>query len=128
MKHFLLMTVVMVGCGTTGPYVPVIDLNKIDPQVLAQAGKVKMFLLGQETPKNYEFIDSITAWSVKHWLTDPPATKGNAIQQAKVICIQKGGNALINATFDYQGTDTFGTGAWESIALSTDIVKLKSVD
>ena len=50
---------------------------------------------------------------------------GNAIAQAKVICIQKGGNALMNVNFDDQGTDTWGTNAWESIALSADVIKVK---
>ena len=110
------------GCGT---FVPVVNLHKVTPQTLAASKSVKLYMLGQQPPSDFEYIDSITAWSVKHMLYDPPATKGNAIAQAKVICIQKGGNALMNISFDAQGTDTWGTNAWESIALSADVIKIK---
>jgi hypothetical protein len=123
-RLFFLLPLLFVtpSCGT---FVPVVDINKTDPQVLAASKAVKIYMLGQDTPSSFEYIDSITAWSVKHLLWDPPATKGNAIAQAKIICIQKGGNALINVGFDDQGTDTWGTNAWESIALSADVVKIQ---
>ena len=122
LSFLLVITTLLTGCGT---FVPVVELDKVNPEVLGKSKSVRIYMLGQDTPKDYEFIDSITAWSVKHRLHHPPATKGNAIQQAKVICIQKGGDTLINATFDKQGTDTWGTNAWESIALSADVVRLK---
>jgi hypothetical protein len=104
-------------------FVPVIKMKDVDQVTLTASKKVKVFVLGQD-PGEYEYIDSITAWSAKHLLTDPPATRGDAIAQAKVICVRKGGDALMNLTFDEQGTDTWGTNAWESISLSADVIKL----
>lgn len=112
----------MCSCGTR---VPVVKMQNIDPATLAKSKRVKVYVLGQD-PGEFEYIDSITAWSVKHMLYDPPATRGNAIGQAKVICVEKGGDALMNVTFDEQGTDTWGTNAWESISLSADVIKLKN--
>jgi hypothetical protein len=123
-KAFVLVLVLsfLCSCGTR---VPVVKMQNIDPATLAKSKRVKVYVLGQD-PGEFEYIDSITAWSVKHMLYDPPATRGNAIEQAKVICVEKGGDAIMNVTFDEQGTDTWGTNAWESISLSADVIKLKN--
>jgi S1-C subfamily serine protease len=116
----LSMGVFFSGCKA---FVPVIDLKKVDAKTLSQAGKVKVFFLGQKNP-DFDFIDSITTYSVQNKVWDPPATKGNATQQARVLCVRKGGNALVNATFDAKGT-SFSINSWETWVLSADVVRLK---
>lgn len=123
MKLAVIFVCCLSACGTR---VPVIQLDEVPKQTLADAQKVDVYLIGQETPTDYQYVESIVSYSVKHLLTDPPATKGNALMQAKVMCVQKGGNALMNVSFDSQGTDAWGTNAWESITCTGDVVKLRS--
>ena len=54
-----------------------------------------------------------------------PASKGNALTQLKVRAVELGANGVIDITFDYSGTDAWGTNCWESIQASGTAVMFK---
>ena len=125
MNRTNLSWLLFVGLASCGPFVPVIDLRAVAPDVLDASGRVRVVTIDQRAPEVERFIGAITTYSVKSKLWDPPATRGNALAQARVKCVELGGNALINVTFDAQGTDPLGTNAWESVTCSCDVVVLK---
>ena len=107
--------------------IPVIDIEEIDPQTVLASKSVKLYMIGQPPPSNFQYIDSINTLSEQNWSHHAPATKGNAIAQAKIICIQKGGNALMTVGFDV--TESFRerrgtTYAEQHIVLSADVIKI----
>ena len=112
---FLLLTLVLSACS---PFVEVTDLNDLNPETLNRALRVKTFVIGQPTPAHYTAIAPVTAFSCKHLMTDPPASKGNALLQLQVKALELGASAVVNVSFDTRGTDTFGTNCWETVQAS----------
>jgi uncharacterized protein YbjQ (UPF0145 family) len=89
--------------------------------------KLSVFRLDNPTPKPEieKYVGEITAYSCKHLLTDPPASKGNALTQLKVQAVKMGANGIIDITFDSRGTDTWGTNCWETVQASGTAVIFK---
>ena len=128
MKKLLAILVLGLLLTSCGPRVNVIKLSDLDSDVLTKASKVRIFKLdsNQPTPEIEKYLGEITAYSCKHLMTDPPASKGNALTQLKVRAVELGANGVIDITFDYSGTDTWGTNCWESIQASGTAVTLKA--
>ncbi|WP_456386244.1 heavy metal-binding domain-containing protein [Profundibacter sp.] len=112
---FLLLTLALSACS---PFVEVTDLNDLNPETLNRALRVKTFVIGQPTPAHYTAIAPVTAFSCKHLMTDPPASKGNALLQLQVKALELGASAVVNVSFDTRDTDTFGTNCWETVQAS----------
>ena len=104
--------------SSCGPFVEVTDTNKLSPATLNAASKVNVFMLGQNGPKNYKVIAPVSAFSCKHLITDPPASKGDALLQLQIKALEIGASAVLNVAFDTRGTDTFGTNCWETVQAS----------
>lgn len=108
-----LCVLIFTGCGT---FVPVRDLKEIPPNVVADAVRVKVYTIDNaRIPDDFEVLEEITAYSCKHLLTDPPASKGDALKRLQIEAVYVGANAIINVTFDTRGTDAYGTNCWESV-------------
>jgi uncharacterized protein YbjQ (UPF0145 family) len=71
-----------------------------------------------------QVLARLTAYSCKHLTTDPPASRGDALEQLQIQAARAGANALINLTFDTRGTDVFGTNCWETVQASGTAVRL----
>jgi uncharacterized protein YbjQ (UPF0145 family) len=120
----LIFAAISSGCGT---FVPVTDVSKVPKEQLRQAAHVRIFMLGGNAAPT-EIIDTlgeITAYSCKHLLTDPPASKGDALAQLKLKALEMGANTVIDVTFDSRGTDTWGTNCWETVQASGTAVIIK---
>jgi hypothetical protein len=102
---------------TTHSNVSVIDLDKMQPELLDKSRSIDVYMLGQNPNVAFKHIESINTISKKA-LFSKKATKSEALAQAKAICVQKKGDALINVSFEYDGGKTTD---W--ILLSADIVK-----
>jgi uncharacterized protein YbjQ (UPF0145 family) len=107
------------------PRVPVTDLATITPVDLTAAANIRVFTTEQQPPKVAQAISPVTAYSCKHLTTDPPASKGDALQQLQLKAAQMGANAVINVTFDVRGTDTWGTNCWQTVQASGTAARLK---
>jgi|TARA_R110000744_G_scaffold249915_2_gene366122 uncharacterized protein YbjQ (UPF0145 family) len=103
------------GCS---PFVETLDVNDVSSEVLAQAAGVKVYTLAQVGPPNVSVIKPIEAYSCKHLMTDPPASKGDALLQLQLKAAELGASSIINVTFDTRGTDTWGTNCWETVQAS----------
>ena len=127
MKKLLGIVVLGLLLTSCAPRVKVIKLSNLSPEVLTEASKVQVFRLDNPTPKPdiEKYVGEITAYSCKHLMTDPPASKGNALTQLKVQAVEVGANGIIDITFDSRGTDTWGTNCWETVQASGTAVIFK---
>jgi len=105
--------------------VPVTDMATISSVDLTTATNVRVFTVEQQPPKVEKAIGAVTAFSCKHLTTDPPASKGDALQQLQLNASKMGANAVINVTFDTRGTDTWGTNCWQTVQASGTAVRVK---
>lgn len=106
---------VLSGCG---PFVNVVRLADVPPNQRAAAARVQVVPLGAPVPAGAKVLQPVEAHSCKSWMTDPPATTGNAIQQLQVRTVRAGGNAVVNVTTDTRGADTWGTNCWQTVTAS----------
>lgn len=100
------------GCA---PFVEQVDLTKIDPAERTASTNVRIFNEGSSAPKIIKTVGDVEAYSCKHLLTDPPASRGNALQQLRLKAYRLGANSIIDVVFDTRGTDTYGTNCWETV-------------
>jgi uncharacterized protein YbjQ (UPF0145 family) len=120
----LLIGIILSGCQT---FVPVQDVSKVDPATMQEAYKVKTFTAesNMSYPDVKQYHGPITAYSCKHMLTDPPASKGDALIQLRLKAVELSANGIIDITFDLRGTDTWGTNCWETVQASGTAVDFK---
>ncbi|MDG1937809.1 MAG: heavy metal-binding domain-containing protein [Pseudomonadales bacterium] len=115
--YIFLMSMLLISCGT---FVPVQDVSKVDPATMQQAYKVKIFNANSnmQYPEVKHYHGPITAYSCKHMMYDPPASKGDALIQLRLKAVELGANGIVDITFDTRGTDTWGTNCWETVQAS----------
>ena len=118
---FSSVVLVLVACGPRSQ-LDHIDMSKQAPQDVAGSFSVRTYEGSSPHPNVSSFIESIHATSCKNLAWDPPATKGNALQQLRMKAHRLGANAIINVYFDAQGTDAWGTNCWQSITATGDAV------
>jgi uncharacterized protein YbjQ (UPF0145 family) len=100
-------------------------MTALSPAALTAATNVRIFTTEQPPPKVERAIAPVTAYSCKHLTTDPPASKGDALQQLQLKAAEVGANAVVNVTFDVRGTDTWGTNCWQTVQASGTAVRIK---
>jgi hypothetical protein len=102
----------LVGCA---PFVEQVDLKHADPAERAASLNVRIYGEGSQPPKVAKTLGDVDAYSCKHLLSDPPASKGNALQQLRLKAYRMGADAVVDVVFDTRGTDTYGTNCWETV-------------
>lgn len=126
-KHVLLLCVCLFtsACAT---FVPVTDVSKVPPEQLQLAYAIKVYTTEQsgQYGEIEEYLGDITAYSCKHLMWDPPASKGDALTQLRLKALGMKATGIIDVTFDSRGTDAFGTNCWESVQASGVAVKFKA--
>lgn len=117
----------LVSLGACGTVAPVIDVKKVPAETLQASYRVRTYT--PETASSYpavsEYLGPVTAFSCKRLVTDPPASKGNALEQLRIKALDLKADAVVDVTFDARGTDTWGTNCWESVQVSGIAVKVK---
>ena len=108
------------GCA---PFVPVIDLTGVHQQDLIKSQKIRTYIVGQMPPDEFTVLEPLEAWSCKQQSWDPPATKGNALRQLKLLAYRLGATALMDVEFTGHNTDVWGTNCWNSVHASGIAIK-----
>ena len=101
--------------GGCAPFVEQIDLTKVAPAEREASINVRIYNEGTPPPKIAKSVGDVEAYSCKHLLTDPPASRGNALQQLRLKAYRLGADAVIDVVFDTRGTDAYGTNCWETV-------------
>lgn len=124
-RQCVLLAVALLAAGC-GPFVSVTDLETVPPAVMAEASRVRVYQFGteQEMPQIAEYLGPVEAYSCKNLLTDPPASKGDALQQLRIKAAMMEADAIIDVNFDERGTDAWGTNCWETVQASGMAVRL----
>lgn len=116
--------VALLLCACVPARVPVTDVGAVLPEELAAALKVEAYTLeGSRPPVVARYLGPVRAFSCKHLLTDPPASRGDALTQLRVEALRLGADGIIDVTFDVRGTDALGTNCWQSVQASGTAVK-----
>lgn len=119
----IIAMLIISGCA---PFVPVTDVSKVPKETLQNSYMVKTFTVDNVNhPPIKEYLGEIKAYSCKHLLSDPPASKGDALKQLRLKALEMGANGIIDVTFDSRGTDAFGTNCWESVQATGVAVKFE---
>jgi S1-C subfamily serine protease len=118
------LAVLLFVSGCFPAFVPVTDISKVSSDKLQAARQIKTYTTESNNhPEVAEYLGDITAYSCKHVVWDPPASKGDALIQLKLKAVELGADGIIDITFDSRGTDTWGTNCWESVHASGIAVK-----
>ena len=115
--RFPMALICCVTVSSCAPFVPVTNLADVDPKVMASAAQIRVLPLGMQIPTGAKIIQAIQAYSCKLFLSDPPASQGNAMQQLQLRALELKANAIVNVTFDTRGADA-GTNCWQSVTAS----------
>jgi uncharacterized protein YbjQ (UPF0145 family) len=110
-----ILALAALALGGCAPFVEQVDLKHATPTERDGALAVRIFEGGSATPKIIKRIGDVDSYSCKHLLTDPPASKGNALQQLRLKASRMGANAVVEVVFDTRGTDTYGTNCWQTV-------------
>jgi len=124
---FSILVICLNGCGAL---VPVTNLSKTSPEKMEASYKVKVFTLDNSAnrPEITQHIGNISSYSCKQLVWDPPASKGNALDQLRLKAMEMGADGIIDVVFDSKGTDTWGTNCWETVQASGVAVKFKTTN
>lgn len=115
------LTALLVACAAR---VPLVDLSAVDPDDFARATRLAVFTVdGPRPPTIGHVIGPITAYSCKHLVTDPPASRGDALQRLRIEAARRGADGITDVTFDTRGADAWGTNCWETVQASGTAVQ-----
>lgn len=126
MRHWYIYAALFLITGCA-PFVPVADLSKVPPVEMTEMMKIRVFTVdsGTSYPQVASVLGEVSAYSCKHLLTDPPASKGDALKRLRLEALKLQADAVIDVTFDTRGTDAWGTNCWETVHANGQAVKLK---
>ncbi|MDB4559342.1 heavy metal-binding domain-containing protein [Planctomycetota bacterium] len=120
MSRLLLASAFLSLASSCAPFVHQLDLDTVSEDETQAAYMVNLYMLEQAGayPTVHRFLGAVQGVSCKHLLTDPPASKADALLRMRVEAHRLGADAVIDVTIDSSGTDTWGTNCWESIAVN----------
>lgn len=113
------------GCVGPRGWVEPVDLKAVPMEERAAASAVRIYETGQAPPSQLTALGDVRATSCKNKTWDPPATKGDALQQLRLRAHRLGATAIIDVVTDERGTDTWGTNCWESVTVSGIAVRVE---
>src|SRR5437763_3690629 len=97
----LVLCLLLGGCASA----PIVDMTKATPAERTAASNIHAYFMGQDYPSVQHAFGSVTAYSCERWAWDSPASKGNALDQLKLLAARMGANSVIDVNFDKHGTD-----------------------
>jgi uncharacterized protein YbjQ (UPF0145 family) len=106
---------IALSCTSCAPFVERVDMRSVSASERLASSSVQIVYAGAQYTKPSRIIGDVEAYSCKHLVTDPPANKGNALQQLRLKAYRMGANAVLDTVFDTRGTDTWGTNCWETV-------------
>lgn len=106
---------VLTCAAACGPFVDVVHMKDVPTQERAAAAKVRLIPTGAMNGNDFEYVGPVEATSCKSLLTDPPASRSDAIEQLRYKAMLAGANAVMDFSCTGSGTDTWGTNCWNSV-------------
>jgi len=126
MKKLVSLTLLLIltGCGI---HVPVIDVTTVTPATMQQVHSIKVVEANSTStnPETFETLGSITAYSCRKMLNDPPASRGDALMQLRLNAVAIGADGIKDLTYDASTNTSFCLNCWETVKASGVAVKFK---
>jgi hypothetical protein len=126
MRVSVLLSALLILVGCAGPRVPV---KKIDGLPLEERRAVLGLPIYNETQlvgKNYTVINLVEGISCKNKTWDPPATKTDAVNQAKYWAREQVAEGVMNFHCDLPRRTTTSSNCWESITCTGQAIKFNA--
>jgi len=124
MKRLPLVVISITLLGCVGPLVSVKNINQLPIETKRQALSMPIYNESQLFNKKYSVINIVEGISCKNKIWDPPATKTDAINQAKYWAFEMGADALLNIQCEFPRGTTTTYNCWESITCTAQAIKL----
>lgn len=117
---------VMCACATpaANPRVAVKNIGSLSPAERDAVNALPIYNETQLAGKNYTILAMVEGISCQHFNTDPPATKLDAVNQAKYWAKELGANAAVNIQCDPPRGVSAGYDCWESVTCTAQAVRL----
>jgi len=119
-----LLIFALAGCGI---HVPVIDLKTVKADKMQQAHDIKV-LEAQSAfshPGAAEQLGSITAYSCRAMLTDPPPSREDALTQLRLNAAAMGADGIKDLAYEASAKSALCINCWETVKASGVAVKFK---
>ena len=85
------ITFLLAGCG---PMVPIHTIDSAGIETVLAANE--MPIVSEEEATSMQVIGEVVGYSCQNKTGQPKATEAGAIDQAKIVAVQKGGSAITN--------------------------------
>jgi len=126
MKKLILLTLLLsfTGCGI---HVPVIDVTTVTPATMQQVHSIRVVELNSTStnPESFETLGSITAYSCRKMLNDPPASRGDALLQLRLNAVAIGADGIKDLTYEPSTNTSICLNCWETVKASGVAVKFR---
>lgn len=124
-KNLILIILIASLVGCAGPRVSVKRINQLPIDTKRQVLSMPIYNESQLFGRKYRIINVVEGISCKNKAWDPPATKTDAINQAKYWAFEIGADALLNIQCDFPHGTTITYNCWESITCTAQAIKLE---
>ena len=118
----LLLALLVSLSGCIGPLVPVVRIDE-DSRLRLNA-QVQVYRVAEPINGQVTRLGPATTTSCKNQLTDPAPTEADAIGQLRYRATQAGGNAVVDAICESQGT-SLTTNCWSSVTCQGTIARIE---
>ena len=122
---WLLAATLLLGCG---PFVPVTDLSTVAQDSVKKAAQIPVFEFGHPAnhPPIADRLGIVSAYSCKHLLWDPPATKEDALLKLRLKALEMGAHGIVDVVFENKGTG-LDTNCWETWQAKGTVVTFQTI-
>ena len=125
MRILALSATLGILAGCVGPLVPVVNIEKLTPKDRHETLSLPIYNEGQLTGKKYTIVNVVEGISCKNKTWDHPATRTDAITQAKYWAKSMGATAITNMQCDHPRGTTTTYNCWESITCTGQAIVIE---
>lgn len=115
----ILLVSMVAACGA---FVPVVDLQELSPEQRQKIRSVQVLDDNLLSKRRYSILNVAEGNSCKNLVTDPPASRTNAIEQLKFYALEMGGNAISNIQCSGREGTSVDTNCWELISCTANVL------
>ena len=120
-----IISLAALGLTACGAFVPVVKLDQLSTERRHAAQSLRIFNASQLTGKNFDVLNIVEGNSCQNKLTDPPATRAAAIDQAKYFASEMGADGLTNIQCGAREGTSTRTNCWELVSCTAEAIKTK---
>ena len=114
----------LAGCSM---FVPVIDVSTVATETMQKAYRIKVAEINSASkyPEISARLGSITAYSCRKGLTDPPPSRGDALMQLRLNAVAIGADGIKDLAYNSDSNILFCINCWDTVQVSGVAVKFQ---